>query len=114
MSAERSRRPRREPTLRQKTAAFLHAFCLTAFVLVCLITLLLLIAQADTATRAVGFGDDSPAFFARNDGEEITLHYFGVETTLSLTKIKEAGERLRVFAHMLLPAGIRTAWEALF
>lgn len=114
MSAERARRPRREPTLRQKTEAFLHAFCLTAFVLVCLIALLLLIARADTATRAVGFGDDTPAFYARCDGEEITLHYFGVDATLSLARLREAWEHLRVFFHTLLPAGIRNAWEALF
>ncbi|MBQ4082448.1 MAG: hypothetical protein IJC55_04035 [Clostridia bacterium] len=105
------RRAVREATLRQKAAAFLHAFCVTMFILLCVLCLLLMIAKADTATRAVGFADETPAFWAKFDGQDITIKYFGAQVHIPLQKITDAINTAKAFCYHLLPPELRALWE---
>lgn len=89
----------------------MHAFCVTMFILLCVLCLLLMIAKADTATRAVGFADETPAFWAKFDGQDITIKYFGAQVHIPLQKITDAINTAKAFCYHLLPPELRALWE---
>ena len=97
--------------LRERTGLFFHSMLMTLLVLTCAVTCLWFISEADTATRRVGFGDDTPAFSAVSDGEDITVSFFGRSVSASEEKVKELLGSAKESVKSLLPAPIEAIVE---
>lgn len=97
--------------LRERTGLFFRSMLMTLLVLTCTVTCLWFIAEADTATRRVGFGDDTPAFSAVSDGEDITVSFFGRSISANEEKVKEFLGSAKESVKAFLPAPIEAIVE---
>lgn len=99
--------------MKRKFTIFFRTLFIALFSAACIASLTVFIAVADTGTRKIGFGDDTPAICITEYRESVNVVFFGSSFDIDLKKTKQAAEEAEKIAECALPPAVRLA-ENLF